>query len=86
MLHHVGAREGALAEAVRVLRPGGLLLGYDLLDTAPTRLLHVGEGRDTRLLRPDQLGAELTRLQTVGIHIRPGIANLVVRFAARKAP
>src|SRR5918999_810087 len=32
MLHHVLAWERALAEAVRVLRPGGALIGYDLLD------------------------------------------------------
>jgi len=86
MLHHVGAWENALAEAVRVLRPGGLLLGYDLLDTAPARLLHVSEGHDTRLLRPAQLEAELAALQAVSIRVRPGIANLVVRFAASKAP
>jgi len=86
MLHHVGAWEDALAEAVRVLRPGGLLLGYDLLDTAPARLLHFGQGQDTRLLRPGQLRAELARLQAVTIRIRPGIAHLVVRFAARKGP
>ncbi len=85
MLHHVGAWEDALAEAVRVLRPGGLLLGYDLLDTPLARLLHLGEGHGTRLLRPGQLRAELARLPAVGVRIQPGIANLVVRFAASKA-
>jgi ubiquinone/menaquinone biosynthesis C-methylase UbiE len=86
MLHHVGAWENALAEAIRVLRPGGLLLGYDLLDTASARLLHVGEGHDTSLLRPAQLEAELAQLQAVSIRVRPAIASLVVRFAASKAP
>jgi len=85
MLHHVMTWEKALAEAVRVLRPGGLLLGYDLLDTAPVRLLHFGESHDTRLLRPDQLQAELGRLHTTAIRLRPGIGKLVVRFAATKA-
>ena len=33
MLHHVVDWERALAEAVRVVRPGGLLIGYDLLST-----------------------------------------------------
>ena len=32
VLHHVGAWEKALAEAARVLRPGGALLAVDLLD------------------------------------------------------
>lgn len=83
MLDHVGAWEKALAEAVRVLRPGGPLLGYDLLDTAPTRLLHVGKGRGTGLLRPAPARG---RVQAVSIRIRRGIANLVVRLAASKAP
>ena len=36
MLHHVMAWEEALAKAVRVLRSGGLLFGYDLLDVLAT--------------------------------------------------
>ena len=40
MLHHVIDWEQALAEVVRVLRPGGMFVGYDLVDTAPARLLH----------------------------------------------
>ena len=86
MLHHVVAWEKALTEAVRVLRPGGLLLGYDLLDSAPVRFLHSGEGHGTRLLRRGQLERELAGLSATNIHIRPGIGNLVVRFAASKAP
>ncbi|MGH8918472.1 MAG: class I SAM-dependent methyltransferase, partial [Acidimicrobiales bacterium] len=46
MLHHVGHWEAALAEALRVLRPGARLVGFDLLRTAPMRLLHgLGGGR-----------------------------------------
>ena len=85
MLHHVVAWEKALAEALRVLRPGGLLLGYDLLDNMPVRLLHFGEGHDTRLLRAGQLETELDRLHTTNIRVRPGIGKLVARFAASKA-
>ena len=40
MLHHTVEWDTALAEAVRVLRPGGHVVGYDLLSTAPLRLLH----------------------------------------------
>ena len=50
MLHHVIEWDKALAEAVRVLRPGGMLIGYDMLNTVPIRLIHLGE-RDTTLLR-----------------------------------
>jgi len=55
----------------------GLLLGYDLLDTAPVRLLRFGVGHDTRLLGPGQLEAELAGLRTTTIRVRPGIGRLV---------
>lgn len=55
MLHHVVAWEKALAEAIRVLRPGGRLIGYDLLDTGPIRLMHFGHAHGTRMLRAGQL-------------------------------
>ncbi len=85
MLHHVVAWEKALAEAVRVLRPGGRLIGYDLLDTALIRLLHFGSGHDTRLLRRGQLEAELGKLGVTNVSVRLGIGGLVIRFSARKA-
>lgn len=85
MLHHVGAWERALAEVRRVLRPGGRLIGYDLLDTVPIRLMHLGHGPGTRLLRHPQLDAELRRLGFGNVTTRPGLGGLVVRFAASKA-
>ena len=84
MLHHVGAWERAVAEAVRVLRPGGVLIGFDLLDTAPIRVLHRGAD-SPRLLRPGQLTTELNRPDVASLRIRPGAAGLLVRFTARKA-
>ena len=56
MLHHVIEWDKALAEAIRVLRPGGQLIGYDMLNTVPIRLIHLGE-RDTILLGAAQLEA-----------------------------
>ncbi len=85
MLHHVPAWESALAEAIRVLQPGGILTGYDLMDSAPARVLHFGESHDTQLLRPGQVEAALTRLPTAKVRVRPGIGNLVARFTATKA-
>jgi len=85
MPHHVIAWEKALAEAVRVLRPGGRLVGYDLLDTAPARLLHFGGEHDTRMLRRGRLETQLSRFPVPNTRTRSGIRGLVVRFTASKA-
>lgn len=82
MLHHTVAWEKALAEAVRVLRPGGRLLGFDLADTPLVRLMHVGEKHEIRLLRPGQLTAELGRLGMTDRRIRRGLGGLAIRFTA----
>lgn len=84
MLHHVVAWEKALAEAVRVLRPGGRLLGYDLLDTKPIRLLHFGAAHDTRMLRQGQLEDELDGLPVTNVLVKPARHGLAVRFNATK--
>ncbi len=84
MLHHVGGWEKALGEIMRVLRPGGRLIGYDLLDTAPGRLMHLGHGPDTRLLQRAQLEAELHRLGFVNVAARTALGGLVARFTASK--
>ena len=64
MLHHVPTRalqDALLAEALRVLRPGGTLVGSDSL--ASDRLHRFHEG-DT--YNPVEPAALLTRLQTLG--------------------
>jgi ubiquinone/menaquinone biosynthesis C-methylase UbiE len=42
MFHHSGDWQRAVGEAIRVLRPGGRLVGYDILEGAP---LHGSRGR-----------------------------------------
>ena len=55
MLHHVVEWQHALTEAMRVLRPGGSIVGYDLLSTFPLRLLHRVEGQPFQMMTLDTL-------------------------------
>jgi len=82
MLHHVptsAQQNRVLAEAFRVLRPGGVFLGSDSLPSDGLHHFHEGD-----VYNPVEPAAFLTRLQTVGfgaitLHVS---YNLV--FTARK--
>jgi ubiquinone/menaquinone biosynthesis C-methylase UbiE len=82
MLHHVPTRAGQdriLAEAFRVLRPGGSFLGSDSLPSDGLHHFHEGD-----TYNPIEPAAFLTRLQVAGfaeITLRVG-HNLI--FTARK--
>ncbi len=84
MLHHTVEWEVALSEAVRVLRPGGHLVGYDLLSTGPMRLLHRTDDHHVRTMSLDELRAAVSRLPVDQATFIPGLAGLVVRFHLRK--
>jgi SAM-dependent methyltransferase len=83
MLHHVPStaeQDQLLSEALRVLRPGGVFLGTDSVDTPLVRSGHVGDifvpvDPDTFPGRLEAAGFESVELELVGHK---------VRFAARK--
>jgi SAM-dependent methyltransferase len=88
MLHHVPTRalqDAILAEALRVLRPDGTLIGSDSL---PSDRLHQFHEGDT--YNPVEPAAFLTRLQTIGfadIMLQVGDDRLLFRArASRSAP
>jgi SAM-dependent methyltransferase len=84
MLHHVIDWEAAVGEAIRVLRPGGVLVGYDLVASRPARWLHQAEGARHRLMAPGELRDRLAELPVEAVRLRPGLAGLAVRITGRK--
>ncbi|MCL2543185.1 MAG: class I SAM-dependent methyltransferase [Nocardioidaceae bacterium] len=84
MLHHAIEWERVLADVVRVLRPGGRLVGYDLADSARSRLVHRLTRSEVRMIDPDELRAELVRLGLADVSVEPlGIAGAFAFSATR---
>ncbi|RMI31287.1 class I SAM-dependent methyltransferase [Nocardia stercoris] len=83
MLHHVPSpaqQDTLFAEALRVVRPGGVFAGADGLDTRLFRFQHLG---DTCVpVPPDTLPARLTAAGFTDIRVDPGTA--MFRFSARR--
>jgi ubiquinone/menaquinone biosynthesis C-methylase UbiE len=84
MLHHTIEWEKALAEAVRVVRPGGHVVAYDLLSTAPLRALHQAQGARFRMMKFGELRHTVRELPIAQAILTPGGAGFVVRFTLRK--
>jgi ubiquinone/menaquinone biosynthesis C-methylase UbiE len=85
MLHHVVDWERAIAEVIRVIRPGGYLVGYDLLHAAPSRHSHHNERGSMRMMGPGQLEAELGHLPVSDVRTRRSAGGFALRFFATKA-
>jgi SAM-dependent methyltransferase len=82
MLHHIPTAAGQnklLAEALRVLRPGGVLIGSDSL---PSDGLHHFHAEDT--YNPIEPAALLTRLQTLGFGQITIWVDYMLKFTAHK--
>jgi ubiquinone/menaquinone biosynthesis C-methylase UbiE len=84
MLHHTVEWEIALAEAMRVLRPGGHLVGYDLLSTPPLRLLHPASDQSHRMIRLSELRDAPRNLPVGEAIVKPSLAGLTARFTFEK--
>ena len=84
MLHHVIAWRQALAEAARVLRPGGVFLGYDLTNTRVARLIHRLDGSPHLLLSPEGLRTGLDEAGFESLEVRTSGAGHLMRFRATR--
>jgi SAM-dependent methyltransferase len=84
MLHHVGDWAGATAEAIRVIRPGGYFVGYDLLHGAPLHHGHHDGPRNTGMMGPGQLEALLERLPVTDVRMRRSVGGFALRFFAKR--
>lgn len=85
MLHHVIDWEQVVSELARSLRPGGVLVGYDLTSTRLATWLHRLDGSPYRLLGPDELERHLQAVGFNQVVIRVGLLGHVMRFRALKA-
>ncbi|OBJ71892.1 class I SAM-dependent methyltransferase [Mycobacterium sp. 1274756.6] len=84
MLHHIptaAMQDRLLAEAYRVLQPGGVFAGSDSLSSLPFRLIHLGDICNP--LEPEALRAKLSGAGFEQIDV--AVSGTRQRWRARKA-
>lgn len=83
MLHHTLRWEAVLAECARVLRTGGVLVGYDLVDTRFNRAVHVVDRSPYRLAPARDLRRVLCD-EFTEVRTSRALLGHVVRFRATR--
>jgi ubiquinone/menaquinone biosynthesis C-methylase UbiE len=83
MLHHIVDWERAIAEVARVLRHGGVFVGYDLVRTPLASMFHRLDGSPHRLIVPDDFGDQCAR-NRLAINLNSRLFGHVMHFVARK--
>ena len=83
MLHHVIDWERAVTEIRRVLRPGGIFVGYDLTDSLPAKWIHFVDRSPHRLIGRGQMEPVLGSGGLDAMNVRYAFGGTVVRFVAR---
>jgi ubiquinone/menaquinone biosynthesis C-methylase UbiE len=84
MLHHVIDWEKALDEVARVLRPGGLFVGYDLTPTTVATVVHRIDRSPFRLVDPAQF-RDRCESNAMPAALTTGLAGHVMQFRGRAA-
>jgi SAM-dependent methyltransferase len=83
MLHHIPdpeTQDRLFAELCRMLRPGGIFVGTDSVDSEPIRLFHVDDVFVP--VDPITLGSRLEAAGFSGVTVEP--ADYQIRFSATK--